>query len=341
MKRNQPKSDLQRHSSSQFKPAPTAMDFRLASVVSLLFVVFLSGCASLPQAFRQSLVVIVPHQVDFVELEYYAKRSRAAYTSASEIRRQFPQTTRVTTVKSVDVLYFLETDRQQKTQTLTIRGTTNKPNVWQDLEIALVKDSRLGINLHRGFRNDAVKIYADVKPYMKRDYSIRVTGHSLGGAIAAITAGYLFEDDFKVERLVTFGGPKVTDREGKKAIQIDIILTRVIHDNDVVPMIPPSGFLSGSYQHFGPEVILRDGRKYVYLPAHDANRLSVGDFWRNITDFSTKEHHMSAYLSNIEEKVQNGTRQVPYFGLATASGSGAKASTVSVNSNSAQAAQAP
>ena len=334
---NQPKSNLQLQSVFECKPAPTAMDFRLTNIVLLLLVVFLSGCASLPQTFRQSLVVIVPHQVDFSELEYYAKRSRAAYTSANEIRRQFPQTTRVTTVKSVDVLYFLETDRQQKTQTLTIRGTTNKPNVWQDLEIALVKDSRLGINLHKGFRNDAIKIYADVKPYLKTDYSIRVTGHSLGAAIAGINAGYLHEDGFKVERLVTFGGPKLTDREGKKAVPSTLMITRVIHDNDVIPMIPPGGFLSGSYQHFGPEVILRDGRKYVYLPEHDANRLSVGDFWRNITDFSKKEHHMSGYLSNIEEKIQNGSRQVPYFGP----GSGSQASTVSVNSNSVQTAQAP
>lgn len=314
--------------------------FRLIPVVSLLLVVFLTGCAGLPQTLRQSLVVVVPHQVDFVELEYYAQRSRAAYTSASEIRRQFPRTTRVTTVKSVDVLYFLETDRQQNTQTLTIRGTVNKPNVWQDAEIELVKDNRLGINLHKGFRDDAVKIYADVKPYLKKNYSIRVTGHSLGAAIAAINAGYLHKDGFKVDRLVTFGGPKVTDKEGKKAVPSSIIPTRVVHDDDVVSMLPPSGFLFGSYQHFGPEVILRDGRKYVYLPDHDANRLSIGEFWRNITDFSTKDHHMSAYLSNIEEKVENGARQVPYFGLATASGSGAYASTAPVNSNSGQTAQA-
>ena len=315
------------------------MGIRLASIVPLLLAVFLSGCASLPQTFRQSLTVIVPHKVDFIELEYYAKRSRAAYTSAREIRRQFPRTTRVTTVQSVDVLYFLETDRQQKTQTLTIRGTADKPNVWQDIEIALVKDSLLAISLHRGFRNDAMKIHADVKPYLKKDYSIRVTGHSLGGAIAGITAHYLFAEGYKVERLVTFGGPKVTNREGKKAVQSSIMVTRVVHDNDVVPMIPPTGFLSGSYQHFGPEVILRDDRKYVYLPDHDANRLSIGEFWRNISVFSTKEHHMSAYLRNIEEKVQNGSRQVPYFGLGTASGSGENARSAAIGANPAPTAQ--
>ena len=285
-----------------------------------LTAVILSGCAGLPQTFRQSLTVVVPHKVDFAELEYYARRSRAAYTTDSDIRSGFPNVNRITTVKSIDVLYFLETDRSEKTQTLTIRGTTNKPNIWQDAAIRLVKDSLLEVPLHRGFRGDAQAIHADVRPYLRKDYSIRVTGHSLGGAAAVIVAHYLNEEGYEVTRLVTFGGPKVTSSEGKALAETDIYFTRVVHDRDVVPMVPPIGFLSephGGYQHFGPEVILRDGRQYVYLPEHDADRISIGDFWRDLTDFSLEEHHMKTYLSNIEIKVQDGAVQVPYFGLLT------------------------
>jgi triacylglycerol lipase len=291
-------------------------------VLAALAAVILGGCAGLPQTFRQSLTVVVPHQVDFVELEYYAKRSRAAYTTESDIRSGFPNAHRITTVKSIDVLYFLETDRSEKTQTLTVRGTTNKPNIWQDATIRLVKDDRLEIPLHRGFRGDARAIHTDVKPYLKKDYSIRVTGHSLGGAAAVILAHYLNEEGYEVTRLVTFGGPKVTSSEGKALAQTDISFTRVVHDRDVVPMVPPIGFLSvpyGGYQHFGPEVILREGRQFVYLPEHDADRISIGDFWRDLTDFSLEEHHMKTYLSNIEIKVQEGAVQVPYFGLLTTS----------------------
>jgi len=293
----------------------------VASVASLILVIFITGCAgSLPQSFRQSLTVVVPHKVDFAELEYYAKRSNAAYTPANNIRQKFPRTTRVTTVKSIDTLYFLETDQKQKTQTITIRGTDDKANTWQDIEIALVKNNYLGINLHRGFQNDTKVIHTDIKPYLKRDYSMRITGHSLGGAVAIILADYLVKDGYKVERVVTFGQPKVTDLEGKSITRSGI--TRVAHDQDVVPMLPPSGFPfvhKRGYQHFGPEIVLRDGRKYVYLQSHAANRISVGEFRRNIAHFSTKEHHMKTYLSNIQEKVQNGEKQVPYLGLATAS----------------------
>jgi len=334
-------ADLRRHSKRRVEPESSGPAIRSPGIVSLLVIVLLSGCASLPQTFRQSLTVVVPHKVDFVELEYYAKRSRAAYESASEIRRQFPRTTRVTTVRSADVLYFLETDPERRTHTLTIRGTADRPNVWQDFAIGLVEDKLLGINLARGFRGDAVKVHADVRPHLRKGYTIRVTGHSLGGAIAGIMAGYLTAEGFKVEHLVTFGEPKVTDREGTKYFERNLRITRIILEKDVIPMLPPSGLIFANYEHFGPEVILRDGRKYVYLPSHESERLSIGDFWRNITDFSTKEHHMNAYLENIEEKAKDGARQVPYFGHVNTSGLGVTDSGVSTGSTLVLIARAP
>lgn len=291
-------------------------NLRSTILAFVLPMVFLVGCASsLPQILQQSLSVVAPHKVDFTELEYYAKRSYAAYSPESAIREQFPQTTRVITIKSIDVLYFVETDRKLKRQTISVRGTANKPNFWQDVEARMVKDSVLGIYLHRGFRNDAMKVHKDIKQYIKKGYSIRVTGHSLGGGVAMILAGYLHKHGYNVERLVTFGQPKVTNKGGETFF-IDG-LTRVAHDDDVVPMLPPSTFqllAGGRYEHMGPELILRSGPNYVYLPSHDADRLSVGELWRNLTNFTTKQHHMASYLGNIQEKIKNGSRQVPYLG---------------------------
>jgi triacylglycerol lipase len=287
----------------------------MTKVAILLSVLVLAGCATLPQNLRQSLTVIIPHQVDFDELEYYALRSDAAYKSASKIRRTLPNTTRVATVATVDVQYFIETDRSNKTQTLVIRGSADKPNAWQDIEIRMVEDDTLGINLHQGFRDDSREIFKDARRHLRKDYAIRVSGHSLGGALAMITAAYLAKDGYDVVRLVTFGQPKVTDYEGDQILLKSI--TRVVHDNDVVPMLPPSGIQSanaGDYRHIGPEIVLRDGSEYVYLDTHNADRLSVGQFWRNITDFSGQKHHMVLYLDNIQEKAAGSTRQVPYFG---------------------------
>jgi hypothetical protein len=292
----------------------------LRGILVAFLVLSVAGCGTIPRDIRQSLVTVIPHDVDFKELEYYAVRSKAAYDTPAEIRQQFPNTTRVKTVQPVNVQYFLETDTAQMTQTITIRGTSNKANRMEDADIKKVPDPVLGVNLHKGFREDALAVRADLTPHLRKDYTIRVTGHSLGGAVAAIQAHFLFADGYKVERLVTFGGPKVTDAAGKEAVEDSIEVTRVVNEPDVVPTVPPQGLTVGGYQHFGPEVILRPGREYVWLPGHDANRLSIGDLWRNLDFLSVKEHPMTVYLPNIQEKVEKGAVQVPYYSSSSASG---------------------
>ena len=121
---------------------------------------------------RQSLTVVVPHKVDFVELEFYGKHARATYMGAAEIKKLFPRTTRVATVKDIDVLYFIETDHERKRQIIAVRGTASKQNFWQDVELALIDNSYLGIKLHRGFDHDTVLVRDNLKPYLRNDYTM-------------------------------------------------------------------------------------------------------------------------------------------------------------------------
>lgn len=283
----------------------------------ICLVVFLAGCSALPKGLQPSLTTIEASDVSFKELEYYALRSKAAYGSPDEIRRSFPNTTRVARVDSVDVQYFIETDAKQKTQTIAIRGTANKKNIWQDAAVLLVKDSYLGIRLHRGFRDDTLKVYEDLKSHLNKDYDIRVTGHSLGGAIALILTNYLYREGYKMQRLVTFGQPKVTDDKSdhqyRQANPDYKKITRVVRSEDPIPMVPPAGLIV-RYGHVGPELILRDGPDYVFLDAHVADRLSVGEFWRNFGEVHLQYHYMAGYLENIQGKIKSGSRQVPYEG---------------------------
>ena len=271
----------------------------------------LTGCAGgLSQNARQALAVLVPHDVDFEELHYYALRSKSAYDEPAVIRKTYPDVTRVTTLADVNVRYFIETDEAARTQTITIRGTASKPNVWQDIEITLINDSLLGRKIHRGFQKDAQAVWTDAKPYLRKDYSIRVTGHSLGAAVAKIVGAYANADGFAVTRIVNFGQPKVTSDEATSEV-LDV-LTRVIDDKDVVPMVPPPGLIH-PYRHNGPEVILRPGSDFIYLDDHDVDRVTVDDFWRDFRHFSLKDHHMENYISNLEYKLENGARQIPYL----------------------------
>jgi quinol monooxygenase YgiN len=58
-------------------------------------------------------------------------------------------------------------------------------------------------------------------------------------------------------------------------------------------------------------VILLEGQNIVYLSAHDANRISVGEFWRSTSFADLEDHKMEKYLKRIADKTK-GTIEVPY-----------------------------
>lgn len=291
-------------------PFARRLSAKLAVACALLFLV---GCAGgIAKDPQLSLGIVTPQAFDFRELEYYALRSKVAYASEEEIRRQFPDTIVVKNVEQIDVVYFIETDPVHKTQTLTVRGTANRLNLWQDLEVFLVLDSLLGHMLHKGFRDDALKVLDDAKPHLKKDHSIRVTGHSLGGAIAMIMAVRIYREGYNVERLVTFGQPKVTDEKGNSQYLQNPDykrITRVVREHDPIPLVPELP----RYGHVGSELILKEGQDYVFLDAHDASRVSAENFWRDFAHAHLKDHSMDLYLANIQGKIESGPRQVPYL----------------------------
>jgi hypothetical protein len=79
-------------------------------------------------------------------------------------------------------------------------------------------------------------------------------------------------------------------------------------------MLPPTTIVNrlyGVYEHAGPEVVLLDGPHYVYLPTHDAGRISIGEFGRSLSLASLADHHMDNYLGRIAAKTGNAVA-VPY-----------------------------
>ena len=174
-------------------------------------------------------------------------------------------------------------------------------------------DRKFNIPVHAGFDLAARAIYNDVKPYLKPGYKIYLTGHSLGGAVAAVLAIYLIEDGEPVERVGTFGQPRFTTGDGVKRLGF-LPLTRIVDENDIVPLVPP-GFVSdpryGPYEHVGAEVILLAGPDFVFLPFHDANRIAIGEFWRMVSYADLQDHQMKKYLGRIADKTA-GANEVPY-----------------------------
>lgn len=293
---------------------PTFMRRLPLAAALVACIAMVTACAGISRQELQSLgSIIVPAKIDFAEVYDSAGRAKSAYSEESAIRAQYPQTTRVASPGKTDVTYFLEQNDKTQVQYVSVRGTANDVNFQEDLDIAIRTDKKLDIPVHAGFDLAAHVIYDDMKPFLKPKYKTYLTGHSLGGAIAAILAIYMVEDGYQVQKVTTFGQPRFTTAAGVERLSMLPIL-RVVDENDVVPMVPPGTDIHpkyGTYEHVGPEVILLEGPRYVYLSRHDATRIAIGELWRSMSFADLDDHHMDKYMSRLATKME-GTIQVSY-----------------------------
>lgn len=298
----------QRHQNTRSRsafPIPRRLMQRLRAVAPVLAAMMLVACAPMQfDRLTDFTPTIVTTYADFDTIAEYATYAQAAYWPDEEIMQAFPDTLRINTPGEDGTRYFLEVSPVNQTQTISVRGTHTFGDILHDIEFQLVPDGDSGVAFHRGFETQARLIYADVRPYLNLDYRTRVTGHSLGAAVSAILMIYLQQDGYLVERSINFGQPKFTNTAGAE-LYSDLPLQRVVDANDVVPMLPPEFFLHpsyGAYAHVGEEVILLDGPYFGQLTDHDAERLSVDQFWRDRDFASRVDHHMARYQERIENK---------------------------------------
>ena len=165
---------------------------------------------------------------------------------------------------------------------ITIRGTNNPKNVLTDLDARPFKDRKLGIQIHRGFRDAAEKLRNEkIEKYALEEHII-LTGHSLGGAIAQIM-GLWFEDDAYDVQIYTFGSPTVTTTD-----MGDEMHFRVYIEDDPVPFLPPF-----PYVHWGVRI---DANTLEWAENHP-----VGEF----TKIDGRDHSIKAYLKVLRRHNEN------------------------------------
>lgn len=167
--------------------------------------------------------------------------------------------------------FMLLTDHAQRRQTLALGGT-NTYRQWQfDALTVPSYQEDLGAAVHAGWNLLAFVVIDNMLAELRTDYTLTVTGFSLGGALSAITAQYLQLAGYQVTEVVTFGQPRVTDAPGVAAF-VDLPITRFVNDGDPFPHMRPS---DGGAAHFGRMVLLYTGPFYAYVPAGDP-RLEAG-----------------------------------------------------------------
>ena len=271
--------------------------------------------------------------LDFEEIFNYALRSQLVYaitqpawyiTEKLGWRTPSPYRIFIEEATHSEVNTIIELDDEQRVQWVAVRGSDNLSN-WlanfKYVEQPFTKhfaQQDLAIDLHCGFRQAAVEVFQAIKTHLERDYQTRITGHSLGGAIAVILMMFLKDEGYSIEKCITFGQPKVTNHVGVQQCQ-HLPLLRVINQEDSVPLVPPCtalNLLQGGYSHFGSEIQLEPD-SYIYREAHTNCDLPSDSFWSRLFRIGVEEdirqlsgnienHYMKFYLLNLISNLHSG-----------------------------------
>jgi triacylglycerol lipase len=272
-------------------------------------------------------------QIDFKEILEYGLRSQLAYTInqlgwciTEQLRLRTPNTNRlfIQEVRNSEINVIVELDDATKTQWIAVRGSSNLKN-WvlnfRYLQRSFDKnfsDRKITIDLHTGFYLAADEVYQAILPYLKKNYKTRLTGHSLGGAIAVILMMLLQEDGYQLEKCITFGQPKVTDKKGAQTCK-NLPLLRVINDDDIIPLLPPGTLLTrlqGGYHHFGERIAFDPEKDHLNLEDRQHLDNYTYGFWvsllqaiakRDLQDSTDniKDHNLSLYLLNVINNIES------------------------------------
>jgi triacylglycerol lipase len=238
--------------------------------------------------------------VKFSLIREYAQKAEDVYLGEEALRKKYPSAL-IKTISHLDVQFFIETDDKQKVYYISVRGTANFENFKVDSEIVKIYNEKLGGHFHHGFIECANSIYWYL-PSLRKDYEIRLTGHSLGGAIATILMMILMVDGFRLGKTITFGAPKICNRKTVLKFH-DADILRIVNDEDPVPYLPPTTFFTwwnnGLFRQLGEEILLFPGEKFKVISRRKAERIGLSSLWLHLLDLEINSHYIKAYQSNL------------------------------------------
>ncbi|KAJ9050477.1 hypothetical protein DSO57_1014135 [Entomophthora muscae] len=129
---------------------------------------------------------------------------------------------------------------------LGFRGTTSTANWAANLNFNKIKFGPG--HVHEGFKTLTDALHPKYRKITKKllaanpTYRLVIVGHSLGGAIAVLTAAYMSEfTSWERISVYTYGQPRVGDVKFVKWLNSQPLeMTRVVNDNDSIPHMPPN-----------------------------------------------------------------------------------------------------
>ncbi|KAL8284388.1 hypothetical protein RB597_001621 [Gaeumannomyces tritici] len=228
-----------------------------------------------------------------------------------------------------DILGFLAEDPDSQTLTVSIRGSRTIQNFITDVIFraqAADREFCAGCTVHAGFMYAHQEIVARVRAAVADaldeypNHRVRLTGHSLGGAVATLLGATLRRRGVACD-IYTYGAPRVGNEAFVRWVdaQDNGRLLRLTHYNDLVPQLPPI-FLN--YRHTSPELWLGSGpvNRNGYLPGDvvecpgSANVLCNAASWD--TSIAAHLHYLlpisycGSWKSMLDMTVENGTDEL-------------------------------
>lgn len=277
---------------------------RIGILAVMTPILILTGCSGTRS--QQILCTLSKDSIpefNFRELTESARLARDAYRDTAANITTYGDRYQVEVFplpKSAGQVLFLK-DTLARRQIISIRGTETKyvKSVLTDAQYTKTLDPKLGIYVHTGFQKAMGELYDSLSPRLDTAYSTRITGHSLGGALAVLLTYYLTVDGYSLERTVTFGQPKVTNRQGIEKFR-NVSLLRVINSKDPVAYVPPLSYvtsINAPYQHAGGALVLQDSPPFEYVCSEASNISFASEFWRDIV--GGEKEASAALLENL------------------------------------------
>jgi len=216
-------------------------------------------------------------------------------------------------------LYYELEPNGRLVQQVFVRGTSGAADLKDDFETKKVWDEELQCYFHSGFLRRANTVLQDLEPLLQRTSSLSLSGHSLGGAVAAIVGLKLKRRGYQVESVVSFGAPKFTTADAVAVFQ-ELPLLRVCHEDDVVVGLPPTSFFNafavtwtGIYQHVGRQLLLgSEPGEACFLSGETACQWWNQSAWFMLSSHMIRSHRMPTYAARIQELRDGRASLLPY-----------------------------
>ena len=181
-----------------------------------------------------------------------------------------------------EVAFEVKQDNETNTTTIIIRGTANTSNVQSDIDVRLVSDDKLGIYLHKGFRDASVSVMSSIDDGYTINDTVHITGHSLGGAVAQIIGMWLHKRSHNVQ-IFSYGSPKVSSQVLSSGQPTH---WRVVRRSDPIPFTPP-----WPYYHTG---LFINSQTLDWGPDNDNGLISKTD---------GLDHAIAKYVTTLKEQL--------------------------------------